>query len=184
LEVSTLLLRVGELPETVVLGLPTEGDDLAEHVRMLCLDVLEVVESVKSFGCVFAKPEPNIDDFWDNPYASTWFAVGWGPCSDQCIANAARKLRATLRTGFDSFQLVEYDPDKFQEPVAARDQNGDFLWGDFADSGARKVVTDDVTLWCAIDGISGRPQSHAVAGAVGTRIAQLVRRAQQRGVLV
>ena len=83
---------------------------------------------------------------WDDPYRFTWFVVGWGTDGDRYVANAVHKLRALLRTGFDTLLLRQGEPGLFDTKVESMEADGTFLWGDFSWGGATVVQIGNLVI--------------------------------------
>ena len=108
------------------------------------------IKDTENFGFAMAAPqfgESVISLNWDKPEEFVWFVGGWGPKRLQCIANAVRKLRPLLRTGFYStLDLRRFAPQEFDNPVPSFDANGTFPWGDFARGGGVVVQMCELLL--------------------------------------
>jgi hypothetical protein len=97
-----------------------------------------------SFGFAMTMPQANgslmCTDDWDRPDKFVWFTGGWGPHKERYVANAVRKLRATLREGGDTLDLRQHSPESFIDVADSVDGDGNFAWGDFPWGGA--VIVD------------------------------------------
>ena len=152
-------------------------DQFYEVIQTLVANGL--IRANESFGFAMAIPQLgetliNIDD-WDDPSKFVWFVYGWGPDKDRYIANAVRKMRASLRTGDSTLDIRYYTPDAFQDVVDSKANNGGtFPWGDFPWGGAVFVDVFEVNLLLAISclhEIEDDTASRLIGGSLGKLIA-------------
>ena len=113
-----------------------------------------LIKANMSFGCAFAKPAEELSwvgyEDWNDPYSFVWFVAGWGPDRDRYIANAVRKLRASLREDKDTLTLRIKCPGAFVDVVNSVDEDGSFPWGDFPWGGATFVHVGDIVIPTAV----------------------------------
>jgi hypothetical protein len=133
-------LRVATLP----ISRAFNGEDLGAIIPELypvkkALEATGLVKSSASFGFAMGEPLPEVQlfaDRWQDPQSLVWLVGGWGPDEEYYIGNAACKLRALARTGFDTMSLRISHPDRFRDVVVPTDRKGDRSWGDFPYGGA------------------------------------------------
>lgn len=152
---------------TVVTGLRAATYELGRH---------ELVKPVKSFGFAAAHAgDPKALD-WNDPYSFAWFVAGWGPDRDRYIANAMRKLRATLRARRSTLELRERGGKAFKKRVRSQEKDGSFKWGDFPWGGAVLTNVGGIIIPTAVSTYL-EVEDHAVAllagGLIGGRMLQL-----------
>jgi hypothetical protein len=172
--VSTL--DVGKLPQHAHYGTDTRETDLAYEVTRMRTTIglweqVKLVKPNKSFSLGFAAARPKLNPVrpeWDDPYDFVWFVAGWGDDRERYIANAVRKLRASLRTGEDTLALRLGESDQFEDVVDSA-VGGKFPWGDFPYGGSTFVRVGNVLLPCAVDGFR-EVENDFVAKTIGGRI--------------
>ena len=87
-----------------------------------------------------------------------------GPQGKQCVHNALRMERATLRTGIATLTMVREAPNAFLEPVQPGNPDDEFAFRELARGGAVLVDNDQegpglITVIVAIDGF-GDARNH------------------------
>lgn len=175
------LLDVSRLPANALYGPDGNQIDLASIVTRLRPAVYEMgrrelIKPVKSFGFAMAHPlgTENVD--WKNPYEFIWFVAGWGKDGERYIANAVRKLRATLRTGKATLVLREEGGKAFKKRVKSAEPDGSFKWGDFPWGGAVLTGVGGIVLPSAVSCLL-EVEDHATAllggGLVGGEMLKL-----------
>lgn len=100
--------------------------DLSGEFRAIIglLGNINTVRRVDSFGYAIAI-NPNYDN-WDDPSEFVTIVGGWGEDKDRYIANAVRKMRASLRESLDSLMIDAYDGAQFIDPVESQEEDGTF----------------------------------------------------------
>lgn len=182
-------LDVDRLPREAWIG--PEGNrlnlaDIVQQQRTMLDGLMEQgrLRLTPNFGFAAAKPvltEGEPVTHWDDPYAFTWFVTGWGFEAKRFIANAVRKLRATLRHQMSSLDIVDLEATStrawvFANRVASQDPDGSFAWGDFPYGGA--VLTDTGSkyqLACSCSGFA-QAEDHAVSQLLGSLMTLEIRR--------
>jgi len=114
-----------------------------------------LIKPNESFG--FAMMAPAIDPgpapegLWDKPEEFVWFVGGWGPQRDRYIANAIRKIRPLVRTGYgSSLEMRFYAQGLFEDKVESSDADGSYPWGDFPWGGAVEAMYGNLSLTGAV----------------------------------
>lgn len=114
---------------------------------MYFLGVLGVVKRVDSFGFAVAVSDIAIDSSLegsieiDDPSTYVAFVGGWGPEQDRYIANAIRKMRASLDSDEnDTIKITQDGVNEHYNTVESVDENGNFPWGNFAWGGSAYVA--------------------------------------------
>jgi len=156
----TVTLDVSRLPSEAYTETGSVRVNLAHLVPLMqrpleSMEQYTLVKPHSSFGCAFAKPGPagEMQWNWDDPYDFTYFVAGWGPDRERYIANAVRKLRATLREDMDTLLMRISNPGAFQDPVDSVDEDGNFPWGDFPWGGATFVHVGDMVIPSAVSSL-------------------------------
>jgi hypothetical protein len=132
---------------------------------------LGVVRKVDSFGFAVSITSPNLEvteDHWDHPESYVTFVGGWGEERDRYIANAVRKMRASIRTGLDTLHMVG-GGSEFREIVASQAEDGSFAWGDFPYGGATFVNFGNYEILVAVSALT-QEEDDLVAGFIGKLI--------------
>lgn len=154
-------LDVARLPRHALFG-TTDMADLVLRARtaVTAMSNKDLVKQTLSYGFAAAKFIDGKDSVgesprfnWNDPYEFVWFVTGWGPDQDRYIANAVRKLRATLRTGRDTIELREkelHGKKPFKKKVDSQEEDGSFKWGDFPWGGAAQVKVGGLVIPTAV----------------------------------
>ena len=151
------------------------------HNDDMALAANNVIKSNASFGFVMLPPlwdgqEDFFVDEWDDPYAFTWFAGGWGSDSNRYVANAVRKIRPLLRINDEVSTLsmvLGSGPTEFEDVVEQVNDNGDFEWGDFPYGGASVVRYGPLELVGACSGFK-QVEDHLVTELILGHLAKRI----------
>lgn len=114
-----------------------------------------LIKPNESFGFAMTVPAmdlgPAPNGLWDKPEEFVWFVGGWGPKRERYAANAVRKLRPLLRTGYGStLEMRFFAKGLFTDKVESEGAAGQYPWGDFPWGGAVEAVYGDLFLTGAV----------------------------------
>jgi hypothetical protein len=164
----------GALPENAMFGPEGRQIDLmalADDTMAALVPALIQSKIIKSdakplsYGFAMATLGPvNIRKYWDNFDKLVLFALGWGPDSQRCIADAVRMMRYSARTTRDSY-CAQREFGSVLNNVKSVEEDGSFTWGDIPLGGAAFVNFNTRQLLGSTSGFSPE-ENHAITTSV------------------
>lgn len=135
-----------------------------------------IVRAHDSFGWAIANPAywEDYAEFWDNPEKLIWITGGFGTKQLGYSANAACKIRAAAREGWDT---LCFDQSDFRDTVQNQSDlpSSEHQWGDFPHGGAVYVEMNGINWLVAVSCLEA-DEDCIFASLVATATAQAMHR--------
>ena len=150
--------------------------DALQHTGLLA-KVNSRDKEIISIGVTITNPDltqEEVQELWNDPYELIHMAWGYGPDGAMCIANGARKTRASSRLMRNSLEINANDHGSFIDKVVAAEEDGRFKWGDFPWGGAVWIpLTNGKGFWIAVSAFKqdqDQTAGYMIGGAIATEL--------------